>query len=69
MDGTKTYVTKVAFGAATSTDDLEGEVVAESKVRPAEVLIQKALHDMSGQIIDQRPPAYSALKIDGKARL
>ena len=66
MDGTKTYVTKVAFGAATSTDDLEGEVVAESKVRPAEVLIQKALHDMSGQIIDQRPPAYSALKINGK---
>jgi tRNA pseudouridine55 synthase len=66
MDGAKTYVAKVMFGTATSTDDLEGEVVEDSKVRPAEILIQKALHDMGGQMIQQRPPAYSALKVDGK---
>lgn len=66
MDGAKTYIAQVKFGAATSTDDGEGEVIAESKVRPAEILIQKALHDLSGKIISQRPPAFSALKVDGK---
>ena len=48
MDGAKTYVTKVAFGSATSTDDLEGDVIGESKVRPAEILIKKILHDWGG---------------------
>ena len=66
MDGAKTYIAKVKFGAATSTDDAQGEVIAESKVRPAEILIQKALHDLSGQTISQRPPAFSALKVQGK---
>lgn len=66
MDGAKTYIAQVKFGAATSTDDVEGEVVVESKVRPAEILIQKALHDLSGKTISQRPPAFSALKVDGK---
>lgn len=66
MDGTKTYVAHVTFGSATHTDDREGEVMATSKVMPAEILIRKKLHDLSGQMIDQRPPAFSALKVDGK---
>lgn len=66
MDGAKTYVAKVKFGAATSTDDAQGEVIAKSAVRPAEILLQKALQDLSGRMISQRPPAFCALKVDGK---
>lgn len=66
MDGAKTYIATVKFGAATRTDDAEGEVIAESKIRPAEILLKKALHDLSGQMISQRPPAFSALKVDGR---
>ena len=66
MDGAKTYLAKVRFGAATSTDDLEGEVIAESKMRPAEILLQKALLDLSGKSLSQRPPAFSALKVEGQ---
>lgn len=66
MDGAKTYIASVKFGSSTTTDDVEGEVVAESRVRPAEILLTKALFDMTGKTISQRPPAFSALKIDGK---
>ena len=66
MDGAKTYLAKVRFGAATSTDDMEGEVIAESKMRPAEILLQKALLDLSGKSLSQRPPAFSALKVEGQ---
>ena len=66
MDGTKTYITKVAFGIATNTDDREGSMIAESKLRPAEILLKKTLHDMEGRMINQRPPSFSALKVEGK---
>ncbi len=66
MDGTKTYVARVKFGEATRTDDVEGDVIAESKIRPAGILIQKALLDLSGKTLSQRPPAFSALKVEGK---
>ena len=65
MDGDKIYIAHVKFGESTDTDDLEGEIIAESSTRPAEILIKKALHDVSGKIIDQRPPAFSALKVEG----
>ena len=66
MDGAKTYLAHVTFGMATRTDDAEGEIIAESSRRPAEALIQKALSDISGKTILQRPPAFSALKIQGQ---
>jgi tRNA pseudouridine55 synthase len=64
LNGPKSYRFTVAFGAATSTDDAEGEVVAASDVRPAEADILAAIRAFTGPI-RQRPPAYSALKVDG----
>ena len=65
MDGRKQYRFTLRFGEARSTEDLEGEVTATSDVRPDDAAIRAALPAFVGTI-DQRPPAYSALKIDGQ---
>jgi len=65
MDGTKQYEFAVCWGSATATDDLEGSVVATSPIRPAESAIRAALPRFEGEI-EQLPPAFSAIKIDGK---
>ncbi|MDO9489944.1 MAG: tRNA pseudouridine(55) synthase TruB [Sphingomonadaceae bacterium] len=65
LDATKGYRFTVAFGAATATDDAEGEIVATSDVRPDRAAILAALPGFTGPIV-QTPPAYSALKIDGE---
>ncbi len=65
MDGRKEYRFTLCFGEARSTEDREGEVTATSDVRPADAAIRAALPAFIGTI-EQMPPAYSALKIDGK---
>jgi len=65
MDGTKTYRFTIRWGEARSTDDAEGEIIATSSVRPTSAAIEGALPRFTGTI-DQMPPAYSALKLDGK---
>jgi tRNA pseudouridine55 synthase len=65
LDATKTYQFTVAFGTETDTLDLEGEVVATSTHRPARVEVEAVLSRFIGTI-EQVPPAYSALKVDGK---
>ncbi len=65
LNGSKAYRVVVAFGAATATDDAEGPVVAQSDVRPGEDAIRAVLPRFAGRI-RQRPPAYSALKVDGR---
>ena len=65
MDGRKTYRFVVAWGEARATDDAEGEVVATSDVRPTRAAIEAALPRFVGHL-DQMPPAYSALKVDGE---
>jgi len=64
-DGDKEYEFAVRWGAATTTDDSEGEIVERSDARPADDRIAAALGAFVGEI-DQTPPAYSAIKIDGK---
>ena len=66
LDGAKTYIAKVKFGQATSTDDADGELLAESRVRPTELAIKKALHLLSRKTLQQRPPAFSAIKVEGQ---
>lgn len=61
----KAYEFTIAFGAETDTLDREGEVVATSASRPALAEIEALLPRFTGAI-EQVPPAYSALKIDGK---
>jgi tRNA pseudouridine55 synthase len=65
MDGTKTYRFTVCWGAATATDDAEGEVIGTAARRPARADIEAALAGFVGDI-EQVPPAYSAIKVDGR---
>jgi len=66
LNATKGYDFTIVFGGETDTLDLEGEVIAGSDVRPTLEQIEAALPRFTGQI-EQIPPAYSALKVDGKA--
>ena len=66
LDATKEYAFTVAFGEETDTLDAEGEAVATSDVVPTAEQVEAALPRFIGEI-EQVPPAYSALKLDGKA--
>ena len=65
MDGSKTYDFQITWGCETDTDDAAGDVVKTSKERPDEVSVRAVLPFFTG-IIEQLPPAYSALKINGR---
>ena len=65
QDEHKTYEFTVTWGEQRSTDDAEGEVLESSDVRPTPDAIQAALPDFIGDI-EQVPPKYSAIKIDGE---
>jgi tRNA pseudouridine55 synthase len=66
LDATKAYEFTIRFGEETDTLDAEGEIVIKSDVRPTIADIDAILPRFTGAI-EQVPPAYSALKIDGKA--
>ena len=65
MEGEKRYRFTAKWGAATATDDAEGEVVATSDHRPTQGAIEAALPDFTGEI-EQTPPQFSAVKIGGE---
>lgn len=65
QDGTKVYRFAIQWGSATTTDDAEGSVVASSDVRPDRAALEAVLPQFTGTIL-QRPPIFSALKIDGE---
>src|SRR5664279_4649064 len=65
QDGEKTYLFTVRFGAETDTDDSDGKVTAQSELRPARADILALLPQFIGTI-QQTPPAFSAIKIDGE---
>ena len=65
LDATKGYDFTVQWGTATATEDAEGAVTATSDVRPDEAAIRAILPRFTGPI-DQMPPAYSAIKVDGQ---
>jgi tRNA pseudouridine55 synthase len=64
VEGSKDYRFTVRFGAETETDDAEGDVIARSDRRPTRAEIEAKLPLFTGEI-DQVPPRYSALKVDG----
>lgn len=65
QDGEKAYRFTVRWGIETNTDDCEGEAVAHSDKRPMAAEIQAQLPRFTGTI-EQRPPAFSAIKINGE---
>ncbi|HEY6098633.1 MAG TPA: tRNA pseudouridine(55) synthase TruB [Anaeromyxobacter sp.] len=65
-DGDKAYDATVAFGAATSTEDAEGEIVARGDATAVTAgAIRAALARFTGEI-DQVPPMYSAVRVGGR---
>jgi tRNA pseudouridine55 synthase len=65
MDGSKTYRWQVEWGESRTTDDREGERVATSDHRPSDAEINAALSGFLGDI-EQVPPIFSAVKVDGE---
>src|ERR1700716_4330071 len=65
MDGRKEYRFTLRFGQARSTEDAEGEVTATSDARTTAQAIRCALPAFVGEL-EQVPPAFSALKVEGK---
>ena len=65
LGATKTYVAAVLFGIRTATDDLEGTVVGSVRPEPE---IERVLHVLPHFVgaIRQRPPATSAVRMDGR---
>ena len=64
-DALKCYRFAVRMGAATNTDDAEGEVIATSDQRPTDDQIRVGLAAFRGDI-QQVPPQFSAVKVDGE---
>ncbi|UOA13622.1 tRNA pseudouridine(55) synthase TruB [Sulfitobacter dubius] len=64
-DALKAYEFTVRLGIATNTDDAEGEVIGTSDLRPDDAAIKDALSNFIGDI-QQVPPQFSAVKIDGQ---
>jgi len=64
MQTYKAYEFDINWGVATETDDLEGKISNISKVRPSKNDIIRALPNFMGNI-RQKPPVFSAIKIDG----
>jgi len=65
LDATKVYDFTIRFGEETNSLDLEGEVIATSDLRPSRSEIEAVLPRFTGPI-EQIPPAFSALKVDGQ---
>jgi tRNA pseudouridine55 synthase len=65
MGDRKQYRATVCFGASSSTDDLEGELTPGEAAAPDRAAVESALPGLTGTI-QQRPPAYSAIKLEGR---
>jgi len=65
VDADKSYRFTIAWGRTTATYDREGETIASSDVRPTPDEVAAVLPRFIGEI-DQIPPAYSAIKVDGE---
>lgn len=64
-DATKGYRFLVRWGVATDTDDAEGKAIETRDTRPTEAQIEAALPTFRG-LIQQVPPQYSAVKVEGE---
>ena len=66
LDATKRYTATVRFGVTTATGDAEGEVLEMRPVALARSDVESSLPDFTGRLA-QIPPAYSALKFEGRS--
>lgn len=67
MHGEKTYLTDIDLAHSSITDDLEGEMIPNPVITPPDrATIERIISEKFIGIIQQRPPAYSAIRVDGK---
>ncbi len=64
-DKSKTYRTVLLLGISTDTQDLTGNVLAEKEVPCTKDEVKSCLESFVGEL-EQVPPMYSALKVEGK---
>lgn len=64
LDADKKYTAKIKLGVVTDTDDITGEVLAQTQVNITEAELNAALSHFTGKL-KQKPPMYSAIKKDG----
>lgn len=65
VDASKEYAFTVQWGTATDSDDKEGEVIETGGRTPSKAEVENIFADFVGSI-QQVPPAYSAIKVDGQ---
>ena len=65
LDASKGYDFTIRFGEETDTLDLEGKAIATSDMRPSRGDVEAIIPRFTG-LIEQIPPAYSALKVEGE---
>lgn len=65
MKHDKVYEATIRLGQTSTTGDPEGDITDTSDSRPTEEQIKEVLHAFTGDIT-QRPPIFSALKINGQ---
>jgi tRNA pseudouridine55 synthase len=65
VEAQKTYLFTIKWGVSTDTQDREGKSIAESAARPTPEAIRAALPAFIGEI-EQIPPQFSAVKVDGE---
>lgn len=65
MDAPKTYSFRIRLGEGRDTDDAEGKPIGTSDRRPSDAEIEAAAATLVGEV-DQRPPRFAAIKIQGE---
>ena len=65
MEAKKEYLFTIRWGVSTETQDREGKPTAQSDVRPSRDAVARALEGFIGEV-EQIPPQFSAVKIDGE---
>ena len=65
LDDDKEYIATVKFGADTDTYDLEGQILKTYETKISKSQLEMVLDDFKGEI-EQYPPIYSAIKVNGK---
>ncbi|MDX2263577.1 MAG: tRNA pseudouridine(55) synthase TruB [Hyphomicrobiales bacterium] len=65
VDSSKSYRFTVRWGAATDTDDADGQTIRTSEARPSRGAIEALLPRFTGEIM-QTPPRFSAIKVAGE---
>lgn len=66
MEYGKTYIFEMVFGTSTDTLDLSGNVTGFSDKTYDKEKLKQILDDLNGKTIEQIPPMYSAVKVNGK---